>query len=209
MKLREPYEQFKSKIKTYDDLKKHFSKEVIFSKNEVVDIGEIKEQIILENEVYSRVWLLFGKKENCNWECLQVAQSKSNIENEIDTVIEFLLAEHNNLLKKVDYKNSAFYEEVCPNVDSKKYREYLYRKIREEYDCFCICLLNVDKYLGIVQEENEIKTDADKIVCICKNQYAEAKIAYQTLAVYWRLYSSGIDGQTITYIVENPTEFEE
>ena len=70
-------------------------------------------------------------------------------------------------------------------------------------------MLNVDKYLGIVQEENEIKTDADKIVCICKNQYAEAKIAYQTLAVYWRLYSSGIDGQTITYIVENPTEFEE
>lgn len=209
MKLREPYKHLKNKIKTYDNLKKYFSKEVIFSKNEVVHIDKIKEQIISENEIYGRVWLLFGKKENCNWVCLQVAQSKSNVGNEIDTVIEFLLTEYNNFLDEVDCKNSAFYEKVCPNVDGKKYREYLYRKIRDEYDCFRICLLNVDKYLGIVQEENEIKTEADKIVCICKNQYAEAKIAYQTLAVYWRLYSSGIDGQTITYIVENPTEFEE
>ena len=49
-----------------------------------------------------------------------------------------------------------------------------------------------------------IKNDAERIVDICKNQYAEAKIAYETLALFWRKVSSGIDGQTISYIVEHP-----
>ena len=63
------------------------------------------------------------------------------------------------------------------------------------------CFLNVDKYLGIDFDNFTYKNDIERIIQICKNQYAEAKIAYQTLAVYWRLYSSGIDGQTISYLV--------
>ena len=75
-----------------------------------------------------------------------------------------------------------------------------------KYKKFKICFLDVDKYLGISSESIR-NTDADRIVEICKNQYAEAKIAFQTLAIYWRKYSSGIDGQTLAYIAENPQEF--
>ena len=57
-----------------------------------------------------------------------------------------------------------------------------------------------------VKKHND--NDVERIVEICKNQYAEAKIAYQTLAVYWRKVSSAIDGQTISYAVEHRSEFE-
>ena len=73
---------------------------------------------------------------------------------------------------------------------------------------FKICVLNVDKYLGLKKVEKNNKNDAERIIEICKNQYAEAKIAYQTLAVYWRKVSSAIDGQTISYAVEHRSEFE-
>ena len=43
-----------------------------------------------------------------------------------------------------------------------------------------------------------------ELLIFAKNQYAEAKIAYETLALFWRKVSSGIDGQTISYIVEHP-----
>lgn len=46
-------------------------------------------------------------------------------------------------------------------------------------------------------------SDSDCIIEICKYQYAEAKIAFETLAIYWRSYKSGIDGQTIAYISDN------
>ena len=84
----------------------------------------------------------------------------------------------------------------------------LYRKIGYEGSEFKICVLNVDKYLGLKKVEKNNKNDAERIIEICKNQYAEAKIAYQTLAVYWRRVSSAIDGQTISYAVEHRSEFE-
>jgi hypothetical protein len=69
-------------------------------------------------------------------------------------------------------------------------------------------LLDVDAYLGI-EKTTQKKNDTEIILDICKNQYAEAKIAYQTLAIYWRLFSSGVDGQTIQYIADNKLTFNE
>lgn len=83
------------------------------------------------------------------------------------------------------------------------------QKIGNESDEFKICVLDVDKYLGLEKIAEPNKNDAERIIEICKNQYAEAKIAYQTLAVYWRKVSSAIDGQTISYAVEHRSEFEQ
>lgn len=63
-------------------------------------------------------------------------------------------------------------------------------------------------YLGTKPDNDFNITDMERIIQICKNQYAEAKIAYQTLAVYWRIVSSGIDGQTIAYIANHTSEFQ-
>ena len=67
--------------------------------------------------------------------------------------------------------------------------------------------MDVDKYLKITSS-NSNETDAERIIEICKNLYAEAKIAYETLAVYWMQYKSGVDGQTISYIGEHEEEFQ-
>ncbi|MCM1058054.1 MAG: hypothetical protein NC517_10670 [Firmicutes bacterium] len=92
--------------------------------------------------------------------------------------------------------------------DEKKLRKEWGEYSAKEYKNFRICFLNVDKYLRI--EPTDInKTDADRITEICKNQYAEAKIAFETLAVYWNHYRSGIDGQTIVYIASHTSEFQE
>lgn len=101
--------------------------------------------------------------------------------------------------------NSAFYEFVCPEGSKELYRKNLYSMIGQEFSKFKICFLNVNKYLGIKQ--SEALTDTDYIIEICKNQYAEAKIAFETMSVYWRLYAPGIDGQTIAYITDNKARF--
>ena len=49
-----------------------------------------------------------------------------------------------------------------------------------------------------------IKMMRKELLIFAKISNAEAKIAYETLALFWRKVSSGIDGQTISYIVEHP-----
>lgn len=206
MELREPY--MGCNIKGYEDLKKYFE-EVTFSKND--DSEKVKEIFILGN-MYDkkRVWLLFGSHDNSVWECLQVAQSKNNVQSEIEDVIKFIFCDFNQTSENISFTNSTFYKKVCPKIANiKDNRELLYSKIGSEYDYFRICFLDVDKYLGIKPNNSINKTDIERIIQICKNQYAEAKIAFETLAVYWNKYSSGIDGQTIAYIVANISEFQE
>lgn len=205
MELREPY--MKCRAKGYGDLKKFFSKEVTFSKNN--DSENVK-QMLISKKIYviSRVWLLFASHDNSTWECLQVAQSKNSVQSEIETVIKFIFCKLDQTSENISFTNSAFYKKVCPKVKNRKRsRELLYNKIGSEFEYFRICFLDVDKYLGIKPNNNINETDVERIIEICKNQYAEAKIAYETLAVYWKLYSSGIDGQTIAYIAAHISEF--
>lgn len=208
MELRDRYKELKDKnfkFKTYNDLKKYFLSEVAFSKK---DSTKNKTQINLETNNLSRVWLLFASNDKSHWDCLQVAHSKKYVRDEVESAIEFLLSKYDNDFDEITYTNSAFYKKVCPYVKGEEYRKCLYSKIGYEYKHFRFCFLDVDKYLGI-EKNKDSNTDTERIAFICINQYAEAKIAFQTLAVYWRLYSSGIDGQTIDYITKNPTGFEE
>ncbi|MBO5057051.1 MAG: hypothetical protein J6C64_11960 [Lachnospiraceae bacterium] len=200
MKLRETYANCKAK--EYNNLKEFFVQNVEFSKENVPNkIEEISNS--------SRVWLLFASLDKNDWKCLQVAHSKNGVQSEIKDVIEFLFCNAYQNAENISYTNSAFYEKVCPKTTNEPYRRLLYSKIGSEYKYFRICFLDVDKYLGTKPDNDSLKSDSERIIQICKNQYAEAKIAYQTLAVYWRLCSSGIDGQTIAYIAGHFTEFEE
>ena len=201
-KLREPYR--KCRVKEYNDFKEVFKEEIGFSLEDKKFIKDKLEKI-QEELKYSRVWLLFASNDEKIWRCLQVAHKKNDIRGEIEDVIEFLLSRPIKNFKDVTYTNSAFYEKVCPKPIGIEYRKFLYSKISKEYKYFQICLLDVDKYLKLNSGNN--KTDTERIIEICKNQYAEAKIAYETLAVYWRHVSSGIDGQTISYIANHTSEF--
>lgn len=199
---REPYSN--CNIKKYNELEVFFSKVQEFTKND--NCEKIKNECP-KNKNY-RVWLLFGSIDNVEWKCLQVAHSKQNVESEINDVIDCIF--YRNIKQEdVDFKNSAFYKKTIPLIkEADNRRKYIYSIIANKYNHFRICYLNVDKYLNIsCSETSQNKNDMEKIIDICKNQYAEAKIAYETLSLYWCLYSSGIDGQTIAYIAENPTYF--
>lgn len=209
MELRTTYKdkEWERRKKGFENLKEYFFEdwEMTFSKDD--DPEKVKEKyekfFSKKSNDISRVWLLFARHENGPndlWESLQVAHSKYNVQREIEEDLKFIFCEFNPDKEDISFTNSAFYEKVCPNSTVKKdKRELLYSKIGSEYKYFRICFLNVDKYLGTKQNSSN-NTDADRIIEICKNQYAEAKIALETLAVYWNLYSSGIDGQTIAYI---------
>lgn len=201
MCLKEIYNQ--DNIKSYYAIKDYFLSEINFSKKENISTKRPKE--------ISRVWILFAEKniaeKNNNWKCLQVGQSKENVFDEINEIMGCITKSSDNNNESVTiYKNSAFYENVCP-VCKGDYRKTLYSKIGREYSNFKICFLDVDKYLGLIKSEGQNTNDSERIIEICKNQYAEAKIAYQTRAVYWRQYKSGIDGQTLSYIVNHTSEF--
>lgn len=204
MDMKEIYKN--DNIKKYDDLKDYFVSELEFSKSDTECITNSEKLFIeLYNLNSSRVWLLFASKDNSNWECLQVAQSKNQTRQEIKELLEFMNTKLE--VKEIEYKNSAFYDKVCPYFNDIEYRKLLYSKIFKEFKYFKISFLNVDKYLEINPNVN-CDNDSERIIEICKNQYAEAKVAYQTKAKYWRCYSSGIDGQTLSYIVINRSQFQ-
>ncbi len=203
MKLRKPYTN--KKPKDYSDLDELFDQELSFSSDDKM------ESIIMnyESEINSgsRVWLLFASNDCKNWECLQVAQSKNNVSGEVKDVIQYIFSNLQIDYESLEKKNSLFYEKVRPvAANGYSYREVLYSYIGKQFKYFTICFLNVDKYLNITPRKANV-TDEERIIEICKNQYAEAKIAYETLAVYWMQYNSGIDGQTIAYIAEHEEAF--
>lgn len=200
MQRRKPYEN--NRVLYYKDLKEFFIPQL--------ELNYCKEsEIPTVSELYNdyRVWLLFAKFETQEWICVQVAHSKNSIKEEI----EFTLKQLSKKWDKNDckLKDSQFYKCVCPVPNQgETYRDLLYRKIGNEGNEFKICILDVDKYLGLKKIKKNNTNDAERIIEICKNQYAEAKIAYQTLAIYWRKVSSAIDGQTISYAVDHRSEFE-
>lgn len=220
IELKEQYNH--NNTKTYKELKDYFTLEINYNKRKIkrkitckkeknnYEFNNIEDEgfkKLLEEFKDYRVWLLFAKNDNNEnvlneedpWICLQVAQSKNELKQEIQEDLGFIISP--KVEKVVKRKDSQFYKDVCPTpVENMGYRELLYKEIGNDYSEFKICILNVDKYLGLNISKYE-NNDVKNIVEICKNQYAEAKIAYQTLAVYWNAYKSGIDGQTISYIV--------
>lgn len=196
----------KRTAKKYEEVKEYFCRDVEFSKKDELD--KVEEEIFKDGEVASRVWLLFASHNGTDWECLQVGQSKDDVKNEINRVLVELIGNIKRNTEVNKFTNSAFYENVRPEYEKKEYPILLYNKIGKEYEHFRICFLDVDRYLGI-ESKNSRENDIERIVYICKNQYAEAKIAYQTLALYWKQYNSNVDGQTICYIAEgHQSEFE-
>ena len=209
MTLRDTYAELHIDPVPYDELEHFFYPGLTFSNSgKNASVESVRRQFEELDSKGSRVWLLFGSKDGKEWTCLQVAQSKNNARTEVEEVIELILRKDKASPKKLEFTNSAFYEEVCPKpTKGHGYRELLYQMIGKTYSHFRICFLKVDEYLGLKPAEQN-GSDAERIVEICKNQYAEAKIARQTLAVYWRQYSAGVDGQAISYFAEHPEELE-
>lgn len=86
---REPYKQNES-VK-YDNLKQFFKENKIeFNKDENKTAESIIKSIDAKKTYVSRVWLLFARNDNENWDCVQVAQSRKRVQDEIEDAIRNL-----------------------------------------------------------------------------------------------------------------------
>lgn len=200
------------KIKTYDQLKKEkcFKDEIEF--NCCNNYNQILKEIekVDFSEVF--VWALFGKKNGHDWRCLQVAYA-NDIRDEIISDVKIMCSNNYSKLQKISdetniFKNSKFFKNVykMPSEDAgklEKKRQYSYSKMMEDYSDFKICILDIDSYLGVFNLDILVNSDVKRIIDIAKFGYAEAKFSYETLALYWNSYNSGIDGRSISKILED------
>lgn len=207
MQKRKDYEG--KKVKTYEELKNYLEKVISFNRNE--NYEDILKQIS-ELKLNSNVWALFGKNDFDEWHCLQVASSKYIQTEILDDVYLMFFNDYEDLISNITssdkvYKDSTFYREVY-EMDSKnagkinERRKFLYSKMKRDFSDFMICTLKVEKYLDTANLKI-YNHDLINIIEIACSLYAEAKFAYETLAYYWNMYNSGVDGQAIMKFLEN------
>lgn len=200
------------KIKTYNQFKdeKCFKDEIKFNRND--DYDQVLEAIDKVDFTEVFVWGLFGKQEGRDWRCLQVAYANDIRTEIIDDVRLMFSNNYDELIKLADdetiLKNSKFFKNVYKMPSkyagkSEKKRQYSYSKMMSDYSDFKICILDVNSYLGISKLDNLVSSDMRNIIDISKFGYAEAKFAYETLAIYWNSYNNGIDGRSISKLLEN------
>lgn len=183
---------------SFNELDEYFSVIIEFDSNSM--LSKIIKKIISNKEDInkSEVWALFGYEKD--WTCLQVAKS-IDIFSEIIDDIKLM---YNDEVSLVDYsmwtitKNTEFYLDTYRVKETTKNKSYyMYRIIKNKYSKFKVCVLDIDKYLGINNIDSEINNNVSDIISLGKGHFAEAKFAYETQAIYWNKYAPNLDGQAI------------
>ena len=199
MKDKESYNKFIPKLYNEELLKNHFKETMCFSRKEFNNKSIINQKLIKFPIVGHEVWALFGKEKTGEWRCLQVGQSKNKVKAEIESLIEFMSYDYNQLVESIKdgvrNRDSTFYSNIYQSSKEEK-NKFLYSHIASQYDEFQLGLLDIDKYLGIKNLKFENK-HISNIMKIAKPLYAEAKLAFETKSIYWTMFNSGVDGQAI------------
>lgn len=164
----------------------------IFNKD-IKDI-EIRKSLfkkIKDSNIREKVWALFGSNENEErWICLQVGGSQ-NIINEIVADIKAMLPLNEDDKK---YWSSEFHSNIFEVHYGLDVRCQKYRNMFENFDRFCVVLIDSQKYLEGINYLSEIDK-LDKL-----DKYAEVVYAYETKALYWNPF--GGEYHILTHIKE-------
>ena len=160
---------------------------------------------------HGRVWILIGKDKQEEYHTLMVAQSE-DIQEEINKDIGFMF--NLEYLKKKTITNESVKKDTVYNLDiienpvtvklktngntydypkecSKRKRQYLYRKIHNEYKDLKFYEIDIDEYL---QKDDSIGLNSRNTMVyeLAKDYLAEAKLAVEYNAVFWDYYNSGV-----------------
>ena len=155
-------------------------------------------------EIQDPVWALFGSNKEDEWECLQVGASVNGAKDEIMNCLRLMMNSQENTQDKCVSVHTQFYTDVykIPDNSYKNKSKYSYRKMYDDFENLIFCSIDVDNYLDFKQEE--IKSNIiNNMVNITKMNYAEAQFAYETQAIYWNAYRSGIDMKTLKMLLYN------
>lgn len=189
---------YTNEIKSIDELENYLN--LIISIDKQSQESDVINQLNNARTKNEHVWVLYGKKGD-RWECLQVGVT-DNVKEEIKLDIEFMFNHtYSDLIKnnETSWKNTQFYINVYQSDADK--RKYIYSKIKEDYDEIGFYCLDVDKYLNF-EEDKSGNPNLINIIDIAKYWYAEAMFAYETQAIYWNAYRSGVDMKSLLKIQE-------
>ena len=167
---RKKYDKIGKTFKDSDFEKTYFSLIVKFDSKQEIDT--FKENSLLKSD--DHLWALFGKNDEESWVCLQVGATIGSIIEEIES---------DSVLMKEE------------NEDDAERRKYRYKKIHNDYEKLAFYSINIDAYLGL-EERDDCKI-IKEIIAISKMNYAEAKFAFETQAIYWNALRCGIDMKAI------------
>lgn len=193
MKHKKQYE--KVDIKKFSDLEKE---------NYLTQIVKIEEDEIewLDNSSVIYLWALFGKNDSdAEFVCLQVGASidgRNEIEKDIDKMNDlecFVLSSGRAI-------NTQFYTDVyfMPDENGIDKLKYQYRKIKEDYKTLIFCKIDINEYLQV--DDSEIGNQYIRnIFNLSKAYYAETKFAFDTQAMYWNAYRSGVGMETLKQLI--------
>lgn len=193
VKHKKQYE--KVDIKKFSDLEKE---------NYLTQIVKIEEDEIewLDNSSVIYLWALFGKNDSdAEFVCLQVGASidgRNEIEKDIDKMNDlecFVLSSGRAI-------NTQFYTDVyfMPDENGIDKLKYQYRKIKEDYKTLIFCKIDINEYLQV--DDSEIGNQHIRnIFNLSKAYYAETKFAFDTQAMYWNAYRSGVGMETLKQLI--------
>ena len=122
------------------------------------------------------VWLIYGKREGMESDCLQVASSY-NILKEIKQDVKAMLFSPTEEIKGM---NTFFYENVYTTFQCR-YSNPIYYYMYDSYDNIEIYVLNLEEYLDNNEKlicMNEFGSSSNDFHRI-KATYAEVKFAYE------------------------------
>lgn len=191
---RKKYDKIGKTFKDSDFEKTYFSLIVKFDSKQEIDT--FKENSLLKSD--DHLWALFGKNDEESWVCLQVGATIGSIIEEIESDIVLMKEENEDDAEKEFISvNTQFYENTyeVPKGKARDRRKYRYKKIHNDYEKLAFYSINIDAYLGL-EERDDCKI-IKEMIAISKMNYAEAKFAFETQAIYWNALRCGIDMKAI------------
>ena len=163
--------------------------------------NDVVEWIDKKCDIY--LWGLFGKNDvDKEFTCLQVGASIDG-RNEIEKDIDKMLDSDYNVISSGEAINTQFYTDVyfVPDKKSIDKSKYQYRKIKEDYNTLFFCKIDINEYLQV--DDSEIANEHIRnIFNLSKAYYAETKFAFDTQAIYWNAYRSGVGMETLKKLIQ-------
>lgn len=177
---------------------------VSFSKNDSLD--DILKAIEYKENL--QLWALLGWDDNEKLECLQVGASVDKAYQEIERNIRFMFSDVTSIDESSKRMNK-FGKEI-PSFKGTDKRKNTYGYIYNKYEKLVFCEINIDDFLGIdlslKSQLNDISKDIANMIEIIKMNYAEAKVAIATRAVFWDTYRSGSDQKSYNVLIKQNGE---
>lgn len=205
---KEQYKKIRAKKRNELDNVDLYLKEIVRFDNKD-KLGDIIEKIKNKKLNGKNVWALFGKINKTDEVCLQVGAG-INIENEIIFDINKMYCEDDSISKsnealEIKSKNTQFYKNVYNINAGDDKNKYIYRKIRQEYEELIFYYIDIDVYLGIKDFKCDNKA-VNNILDLSKMYYAETMFAYETQAIYWNVFRSGVGVETLKLLLSEEKE---